>query len=78
VNKTIAIASVTAATLVAAVVAFGPGTEVQASTPAAAAQKFGSACSERAWPFYDSGCVRDSRHANGQAATVRFVSFVKQ
>jgi len=78
VNKTVAIASVIAATLVAAVVAIAPGTEVKASTPAAAAQKFGSSCSERPWHFYDSGCIRDSRYANGQAATVRFVSFVKQ
>jgi hypothetical protein len=80
-NKGFVIASLTAATVIAAVVAFAaPSTEVKASTPAGAesdslpALKFGPACSQKAWPYYDNECVRDYRQATGQATKVRFVS----
>jgi hypothetical protein len=83
-NATFVIASVTAATVIAAVVALAaPSTEVKASAPTAGKseslpiQKFGPSCSEEAWPFYESECVRDYRQASGQAAKVRFVSFVR-
>lgn len=80
-NKMFVIASLAAATVIAAVVVLAaPSTEVKASTPAGAksdslaAQKYGPACSQRAWPYYDNDCVRDYRQATGQATKVRFVS----
>jgi hypothetical protein len=80
-NKTFVIASLAAATVIAAVVALAtPSTEVKASTPAGTnsdslpAQKYGPACSQKAWPYYDNACVRDYRQATGQATKVRFVS----
>ena len=82
-NTTLMIASVTAATLIAAVIALAPSTEVKASAPTAGKseslpiQKYGPSCSQEAWPFYESECVRDYRQANGQAAKVRTVSFVQ-
>ena len=55
-NKTFVIASLAAATVIAAVVALAtPSTEVKASTPAGTnsdslpAQKYGPACSQKAW-----------------------------
>ena len=83
-NKTFVVATVIAATLIAAVVVFAaPNTEVKASAPSPAnsdslpVQKFGPSCSQEAWPFYESECVRDYRQASGQAAKVRHVSFVR-
>jgi hypothetical protein len=83
-NTTFVIASVTVATLIAAVVVLAaPSTEVMASAPSPGngdslpVQKFGPSCSQEAWPFYESECVRDYRQASGQAAKVRLVSFVR-
>ena len=80
-NRTIVIASLAVATVIAAVVALAaPSTEVKASTPAGAnsdslpAQNYGPACSQKAWPYYDNECVRGYRQATGQATKVRFVS----
>ena len=33
-----------------------------------------AACSEFAWPYYDSTCLHDSRRSGGEARKVRFVS----
>jgi hypothetical protein len=83
-NTTFVIATITAATLIAAVsVLAAPGTEVKASAPSPGksdslpVQQFGPSCSQEAWPFYESECVRDHRQASGQAAKVRHVSFVR-
>jgi hypothetical protein len=80
-NRTFVIASIAAATVIAAVVALAaPSTEVKANTPAGAnsdslpAQKYGPACSQKAWPYYDNDCVRDYRQATTQTTKVRFVS----
>jgi hypothetical protein len=80
-NKTFVIASLAAATVVAAIVVLAaPSTEVQASTAAGAnsdslpTDKFGPSCSQQAWPYYENECVRDYRQATGQATKVRFVS----
>lgn len=80
-NKTFVIASLAAATVIAAFVALAaPSTEVQASSAYEVKgdrlpiQKFGSACSQRAWPYYERECIRDSRQSTGQASNVRLVS----
>ncbi len=31
-------------------------------------------CSQNAWPYFEAGCLRDSRNSFGQARNVRFVS----
>jgi hypothetical protein len=83
-NTTFVIATITAATLIgAAFVIAAQSTEVKASAPSHGnsdslpVQKFGPSCSQEAWPFYESECVRDHRQASGQAAKVRHVSFVR-
>jgi hypothetical protein len=83
-NSTFVIASVTGVILTAAVVVFAaPSTEVKANSPSPGnsdsfpVQKFGPSCSQEAWPFYESECVRDYRQASGQAVKVRHVSFVR-
>ena len=31
-------------------------------------------CSQNAWPYFEAGCLRDTRNAFGQARDVRIVS----
>jgi len=31
-------------------------------------------CSRNAWPYFEAGCLRDTRNSFGQAREVRFVS----
>ena len=54
--------------------------EFEASSPPAAAKSdrldlhpTGAACSQRAWPYYESNCVRDPMQPAGQAREVRVV-----
>jgi hypothetical protein len=67
----------------AAVMLLIPGIspEVEASTPPTAVKgdrldyrPTGSACTERAWPYYEASCLRDVNRPNGEARTVRLVS----
>jgi len=55
-----------------------PDSEVRAISQAAARgdelRLLGPACSEKAWPYYESNCVRDLRQATGRARAVRMVS----
>jgi hypothetical protein len=57
-----------------------PGSEVTAVSQAAASanqlltRSPGSGCSEKAWPYYESNCVRDLRQSTGRAKAVRIVS----
>jgi hypothetical protein len=81
-NTAFVVAGFATATVIAAFVAFAaPGTDVKAGAATAGKgdslplQKFGPSCSQEAWPFYESDCVRDYRQAAGQAAKVRFISF---
>ena len=37
------------------------------------ARPAGSSCSSRAWPFYDTVCLRDLRRPDGRARAVRIV-----
>ena len=56
-----------------------PGSDVTAISQAAAsgdqllARSAGSGCSEKAWPYYESNCVRDLRQSTGRAKAVRIV-----
>ena len=34
----------------------------------------GPQCSEKAWPYYEAGCVKDRRQAQGQAKAARIVT----
>jgi hypothetical protein len=38
------------------------------------ARPLGSACSEQAWPYFEAGCLRDQRAAQGRAKSVRIIS----
>jgi hypothetical protein len=58
-----------------------PGTEVMASgsKPGVKGDRLdirppASACSQHAWPYYSSDCVRDLRHPERRARAVRVVS----
>lgn len=56
-----------------------PGNDVTAISQAAASlqspnRSVGSGCSEKAWPYYESNCVRDLRQSTGRAKTVRIVT----
>ena len=71
-----------AAAGVAAAVAFFPSfSKVEASTPAPTvtgdrldSREPGAACSQRSWPYYDTGCLRDANRNGGRARDVRIVS----
>ena len=57
-----------------------PASDVTAISQAAASNDqspghaIGARCSEKAWPYYESGCVRDLRQSTGRAQAVRIVS----
>ena len=56
-----------------------PGNDVTAISQAAAGHQspnhsVGSGCGEKAWPYYESKCVRDLRQSTGRAKAVRIVS----
>lgn len=57
-----------------------PASDVTAISQAAASNdqspghSIGARCSEKAWPYYESGCVRDLRQSTGRAQAVRIVS----
>jgi hypothetical protein len=72
-------AAVVGAAVVLAMPGFSPSVEAQTSSPAAKTDRLdyrplGTACSERAWPYYGAQCLRDRREAAGQARVVRIVS----
>jgi hypothetical protein len=75
------IAGIAAATLLGSVVyVLAAGTEVMAGTSQSefAGNRFdarwaGSVC-ERAWPYYDSSCLRDSTRPGNRARDVRIVT----
>jgi hypothetical protein len=73
----IAVAAFAAATFIA-FPSLSP--QVEAGTPAPVAKAdrldirpLGAACSQQAWPYFEHGCLRDQRAAQGQARTVRVV-----
>jgi hypothetical protein len=77
--KTFIVAGLAAAVLVGGFAVFiAPSTEVEASTPSAKSdrldiQRAEAKCSEHAWPYYPSNCIRDYRRPTGEASQVRLV-----
>lgn len=77
--KQFVIAGLAATTLIGGVVFFvAPSTEVEASTSAAKGdrldiQRSKAECSQHAWPYYPSNCIRDFRRATHKSSEVRFV-----
>lgn len=45
-----------------------------AKTDRADARPLAGDCSQRAWPYFEAACLRDTRNAYGQARQVRIVS----
>jgi len=76
-----ATAVTTAAIVAACFVAFpGLSPQVEAESPAlsgksdrADTRPLAVDCSQRAWPYFEATCLRDTRHASGEARQVRFV-----
>lgn len=71
----------TAALLIGATALHLSFSTVEASSPPAAVKgdrldirPLGSDCSKRAWPHYDSHCVRDRSRPGGKAREVRIVA----
>jgi len=77
--KTFMIASLAAAALVGGFSLFiAPSTEVEASTPSTKGDRLDldrakAKCSEHAWPYFPSTCIRDYRRPTGEASHVRMV-----
>jgi hypothetical protein len=77
--KPFVIVGLAATTLIGGVVFFvTPSTEVAASTSVAKGdrldiQRSKAECSQHAWPYYLSNCLRDFRRATRKASEVRFV-----
>lgn len=76
-------AAIVAAAILAAVAVMMPGmtVKVEASTPKAATKgdrldlkNYGTACSQRGWPYFETNCLRDLASPTRQAKSVRLVS----
>jgi hypothetical protein len=74
---------IAAAAMGAAVVTFMPSfaPTADANTPAPIikadrldVRPIGKACSEQAWPYYETKCLRDRTQPGSQARTVRMIS----
>lgn len=72
----------TAAVVAACIVAF-PSLSAQvqagalalsAKTDRADTRPLAVDCSQRAWPYFETDCLRDTRNPQGQARQVRFVT----
>ena len=68
------------ATLGAAIITFAPSltsADAQVPTPAAESvapeQSHGPACSQKAWPYYESKCVRAAEEPKGHTRQVRII-----
>jgi hypothetical protein len=76
-----AIYAVIAAAIIAALITFGPMLTLQVDAAPVAVGKSDRAdvrplagdCSEKAWPYVEASCLRDTRNPLGQARQVRFV-----
>jgi len=81
-----AVSAVAAAAAIAAIFVAAPSLspQVEASAPAvdgksdrADARPLATNCSQKAWPYFEAACLRDSRNSFGQARDVRFVAMSK-
>jgi len=79
----IVVAAIAAAAMLASVAVLVPGVsdEVSASTPQPLAKgdrldvkPVGAACSQRGWPHYETGCLRNPTSPTRQAKAVRIVT----
>jgi hypothetical protein len=77
------LSAIAAAALGAAVMmalpGFSPAVEAGTSAPMIKTDRLddrplGSACTERAWPYYGANCLGDRTQAAGQARAVRLVT----
>ncbi|MDB5600357.1 MAG: hypothetical protein JWN71_2401 [Xanthobacteraceae bacterium] len=76
------IAAIAAAALIAAAIAMMPGfaPQADASTPTGVKgdrldiRVAGPTCSQKAWPYIEAGCLRDTSKNAGRAKTVRLVT----
>jgi hypothetical protein len=81
-----AIYAVIAAAIIAALITFGPmlTSQVDAApgpvgkSDRADARPLAGDCSEKAWPYVEATCLRDTRNPQGQAHQVRFVPLDNQ
>jgi hypothetical protein len=79
----IVVAAIAAAAILAGVAVLVPGVsdEVSASTPQPLAKgdrldlkPVGAACSQRGWPHYEAGCLRNLTSPTRQAKAVRVIT----
>jgi hypothetical protein len=76
------ISALAAAAFIAAIIAISPGfaPKADASTPVGIKgdrldiRVAASACAQKAWPYQDAGCLRDTTKNAGRAKTVRLIS----
>jgi len=75
--------AITAAAIVAAAfvttLSLAPEVEARGSQPGVKADRadtrpLAKACSQQAWPYFEAGCLRDTRNPYGKAREVRLVS----
>ena len=75
--------AIVAAAIIAACLVLAPSLspQVEAGAPSATgksdradARPLAGDCSEKAWPYMEANCLRDTRNPMGQAREVRFVS----
>jgi hypothetical protein len=67
------------AALMMALPGFSPAVEAGTTDPMAKTDRLdyrplGTECTERAWPYYGTNCLRDRTQVAGQARTVRLVT----
>ena len=76
-------AAIAAAAILAGLAVLVPGVtvKVEASTPQAAVKgdrldlkSYGTACSERGWPYFETSCLRNISSPSREARQVRVVS----
>jgi hypothetical protein len=67
------------ATVVLALPGFSPMADASTPAPVAKSDRLdvrpvGKDCTQQAWPYYETGCLRDRKQVMGQARTVRVVT----
>ncbi len=80
-NKIVAATAVAAMLASAAVVVPGLTAKVEASTPKMGVKgdrldyrPYGTACSQRGWPYFETDCLRNASSPTRQAKAVRLVT----
>ena len=74
-------AAVLAASFVAGLIVTAPGVSSPGRSPSyginvdrlEAPRTYGAACSERGWPYFETGCLRDTNSSTREARPVRMV-----